>query len=332
MKQEIENYNLLFKNSLIGRWHEFSGSFEIVNSKIVEIHEDGTGRIIIKSAFSGTSIEKFNWEQISEYKIAITYYVLLTEENVSLDSEMTDNNNESFTEIFNYRFENKTSDLSNEITLVSVEDNSKSFNFIGSLYYLGKVASKSNQSINIVNGIIPKFDKYSKEAKIFSLNNRFSICLNTFYPELEQMYFDFDLFEKIFNFILRKIEYSEIEVYLVNNYRISRSIQNCLNLIELYEVTNGNEPIERIKIINNGEVVLYIETEFYTNSGGPKIYHDNYNFAFYFNNLDAIDILNNLVKECNFQKIKIGKYIKNYNELLQVKEPIYKQIINWFLN
>lgn len=166
-------------------------------------------------------------------------------------------------------------------------------------------------SFALVIGYLKGIDKMPQIAKRHELFNRFSLAFDSYNPLRGEIYFDTSMFEALFKTLFDQIKYDRIEIeYNSTSKGIFDSFSDAIELIKKNYAVNDT-CFDRIFVYQLGQLVFYIQTEYYTSVGGPHPYHDTFNFACFVSKLDRDSIEATIDQTCklnqyNIRAIEVG--------------------------
>jgi len=165
----------------------------------------------------------------------------------------------------------------------------------------------NHNSIAIVFGYIPKIDKLSEIAGKHGLLQRFSIALDTYYPDNGSMFFNGKTCSLLIGAILKDKTFDTVYFFPYNNKtkEILFDTDSLLAAIQELSDDEENDCFSCIQFFLKGEMICHIETEFYTAIGGPQPYHDTYNIVFYQKEYSKKETEDLIVATCNDNDIAI---------------------------
>lgn len=120
------------------------------------------------------------------------------------------------------------------------------------------------------------------EARAAGLTHRFAVIQETFKPDCVDMFFDVPLYNAVLQFAETFEEGAEVSVSeWVGSSRmhISRTLAEFRATVA--PKTREDDPGSQIFVRKNGEAILFVDTEFWTQLGGPMPYHDSYTYSLY---------------------------------------------------
>jgi hypothetical protein len=111
------------------------------------------------------------------------------------------------------------------------------------------------------------------------LRVRFAVIFHTYRPDKGSLHFDADLFLRVVSGLGRSLDHDSIEIWLNE----TDCVQSFVELERTYANADEDdrEPPIRMELSCNGRLVMFVETEFWANCGGPAPYHDSYTASVY---------------------------------------------------
>jgi len=108
---------------------------------------------------------------------------------------------------------------------------------------------------------------------------RFAVILDTYRPDKEGTYFDSELFVLVVSKVCHAVNQDTAQIWTDED----KSVRSFDELSRMYAGTDEDdrEPPLRIELALEGQLVAFIETEFWVNVGGPAPYHDSYTASMY---------------------------------------------------
>lgn len=186
---------------------------------------------------------------------------------------------------------------------------------------------KYQPTIALVFGYLLNIDYRPKIASANNLKQRFSIAFDSYNPQTKEIYFDIDMFENIFSSFFSQVKFDLIEItYQKEKKFIFKDFDEAFTIIKEKKELE-NELFNNMLIYRHEKLICYIEVENYTLIGGPYPYHDTFNFAFFFNEINQ-DFLSMIKKVC-----KENKYLIRLveNGLSNPKSTLMNQFKKFFL-
>jgi hypothetical protein len=105
------------------------------------------------------------------------------------------------------------------------------------------------------------------------LTHRTAVIQETYRPDSPDMYFDEALWLRLLDFARAFCPGAEVLV--------GKEAQTPEAFLQDWRASDERDPADSIEVRNQGELVLFVATEFWTNVGGPAPYADSYTYSFF---------------------------------------------------
>lgn len=157
----------------------------------------------------------------------------------------------------------------------------------------------NDRTVRTVTGYLPGIDFPCKTAIKYGLPFRFAVAMDTWRQDNPDMFYDTELLLALCAGFIHKVEHDTL---LIDHQRTSKDKHQLFETLESYAAflqslpQDEQDPLMSLKLLKNGEVVLYAEPALYSLVGGPAPYHDTYTFALYSAD-DMGDVFVNVARE-----------------------------------
>lgn len=176
------------------------------------------------------------------------------------------------------------------------------------------VKPKYQPTFSLVFGYLPNIErKRSHEFKI--LKRKFSLILETYNPEVEEMYFDFKMFYCLLNLIIRNFSFDKINFI---QDKTSGFVFHDLNSFfeelrnKFYLEIENEVPFSQIIFSEHESPTLLVIPESYSSIGGPYPYHDSITVTFFYDALNIEEFIEQLKKTAQSQSYNIRTILNGF--------------------
>lgn len=173
---------------------------------------------------------------------------------------------------------------------------------------------KYQPTFSLVFGYLPNIErKRSHEFK--NLKRKFSLILETYNPEVGDMYFDFKMFNCLLNLISRNFSFDKINFI---QDKINEFVFHDLNSFfeelrnKFYLEIENEVPFSQIIFAEKESPTLIVIPEFYSSIGGPYPYHDSITFTFFYNTMNTDEFLEELKKTAQSNNYDIRAILNGF--------------------